>query len=197
MLLPSGRGYLQVRTLASIPSLVCSQPSLFWKTIGLLVQKQGYTWKTQGQTGHPQLPVAMYGVLLSPFLGWHEPASDRSSLMCSSHLPNSAGHWLATGLLPFHLLPAQRLPIQRPSQKRQKRRHRRQMGAFASDCPPSGHCNGQEERGGGGLYPSACHQWVDVQHPQGIHRQLSLLIHPQSAQHRGRMVMTLEVHDKV
>lgn len=150
MLLPSGRGYLQVRTLASIPSLVCSQPSLFWKTIGLLVQKQGYTWKTQGQTGHPQLPVAMYGVLLSPFLGWHEPASDRSSLMCSSHLPNSAGHWLATGLLPFHLLPAQRLPIQRPSQKRQKRRHRRQMGAFASDCPPSGHCNGQEERGGRG-----------------------------------------------
>lgn len=79
LLLPSWSGYSQVRALGSVPTLwsVAGLVLLSWKTLGLLVQKQGSTWRTQGETGYPQLAVAMYGVLLGPFLEWHEPASDR------------------------------------------------------------------------------------------------------------------------
>lgn len=151
MLLPSWSVSSQARALASIPhlcsvvGLVClRRPSAYWS------RSKAVCGEPKGKRlGYPQLAVAMYSVLLGPFLGWHEPASDRyngggvacsqySVLICSTCLPNSAGHWLATGLLPFHLLPAQRLPIQRPSQRKQKRRR---MGASASGCPPSGHCN--------------------------------------------------------
>jgi hypothetical protein len=41
------------------------------------------------QLGYPQLAVAVYGVLLGTFSGWHEPASDRCN-----------GVWLAPNTVP-------------------------------------------------------------------------------------------------
>lgn len=62
--------------------------------------------------------------------------------------PDSAGCLPAKRLLPSHLLPAPRLPAQRPSRKTQ--RHHR-TGASASGYPPSGHC---KHGRGKGLWPA-------------------------------------------